>query len=157
MKPRTDTTLLILTAVFVSALAIVAGAVSFDHMRELAIKHDQTGWKAYAFPISVDGLEIVASLYLVAQRRAGLPTGPIPWVALIVGTAASLAANIAVGGADPIGKALATPLTFRCRLSRVSHTQLARCPSCRRRRGDAADRRGGRPLLGCPGGTAGTD
>ncbi|GAB1693275.1 hypothetical protein [Krasilnikovia sp. M28-CT-15] len=58
-------------------------------------------------PISVDGLEIVASLYLVAQRRAGRPTGWIPWFALIVGTAASLTANIAVGGADPIGKALA--------------------------------------------------
>lgn len=107
MKTRTDKTLLILTALFVAGLAFVAGAISFAHMRELAHHHDQTGWKAYAFPISVDGLEIVASLYLVAQRRAGRPTGWIPWVALIVGTAASLAANVAVGGADPIGKALA--------------------------------------------------
>ena len=107
MKTRTDKTLLILTALFVGALAIVAGAISFSHMRELALHHDQLGWKSLAFPISVDGLEIVASLYLVAQRRAGRPTGWIPWVALIVGTAASLAANVAVGGADPIGKALA--------------------------------------------------
>jgi hypothetical protein len=76
-------------------------------MRELALDHDQLGWKSLAFPISVDGVELVASLYLVAQRRAGRPTGWIPWIALIVGTAASLAANIAVGGADPIGKALA--------------------------------------------------
>jgi hypothetical protein len=107
MKTSTDKTLLILTALFVAGLAIVAGAISFSHMRELALHHDQLGWKSLAFPISVDGLEIVASLYLVAQRRAGRPTGPIPWVALIVGTAASLAANVAVGGADPIGKALA--------------------------------------------------
>jgi hypothetical protein len=106
-KSRTDKALLIATAVFVAGLAIVAGAISFAHMRELATHHDQTGWKSYAFPISVDGLEIVASLYLVAQRRAGRPTGAIPWIALIVGTAASLAANVAVGGADPIGKALA--------------------------------------------------
>ncbi|GAA4691011.1 DUF2637 domain-containing protein [Phytohabitans rumicis] len=106
-KSRTDKTLLILTALFVGGLAIVAGAISFSHMRELALHHDQLGWKSLAFPISVDGLEIVASLYLVAQRRAGRPTGPIPWVALVVGTAASLAANVAVGGADPIGKALA--------------------------------------------------
>lgn len=55
----------------------------------------------------MDGLEIVASLYLVAQRRAGRPTGWVPWVALVVGTVASLAANVAVGGDDPIGKALA--------------------------------------------------
>jgi hypothetical protein len=104
---RIDKLLLILTAVFVGGLAIVAGAISFSHMRELALDHDQLGWKSLAFPISVDGVELVASLYLVAQRRAGRPTGWIPWVALIVGTAASLAANIAVGGADPIGKALA--------------------------------------------------
>ena len=107
MKTRTDKTLMILTALFVGALAFVAGAISFSHMRELALGHDQFGWRSLAFPISVDGLEIVASLYLVAQRRAGRPTGWVPWVALIVGTAASLAANVAVGGADPIGKALA--------------------------------------------------
>ncbi|PZG21153.1 hypothetical protein C1I95_08020 [Micromonospora craterilacus] len=107
MKTRTDTLLLVLTALFVGALAIVAGAISFAHMMELAERHGQSGWKACAFPVSVDGLEIVASLYLVAQRRAGRPTGRIPWVALVVGTLASLAANVAVGGADPIGKALA--------------------------------------------------
>jgi hypothetical protein len=107
MKTRTDKTLLILTALFVGALAFVAGAISFSHMRELAIHHDQWGWKSLAFPISVDGLEIVASLYLVAQRRAGRPTGWVPWVALFVGTAASLAASVAVGAADPVGKALA--------------------------------------------------
>jgi hypothetical protein len=107
MKTRTDKTLMVLTALFVGALAIVAGAISFSHMRELALDHDQLGWKALAFPISVDGLEIVASLFLVAQRRSGRPTGWIPWVTLIVGTVASLAANVAVGGADPIGKALA--------------------------------------------------
>lgn len=104
---RTDTALLVLTGVCVAGLAVVAGAVSFAHMRELAAAHDQTGWKSYAFPISVDGLEIVASLYLVAQRRAGRPTGWVPWAALAAGTTASLAANIAVGGDDPIGQALA--------------------------------------------------
>jgi hypothetical protein len=107
VNTKTDKTLLVLTALFVGALAFVAGAISFAHMRELATHHDQLGWKSYAFPISVDGLEIVASLYLVAQRRAGRATGWVPWVALIVGTAASLTANVAVGGADPIAKALA--------------------------------------------------
>ena len=99
MTTRTDKTLLILTALFVGALAFVAGAISFAHMRELALTHDQSGWKSLAFPISVDGLEMVASLYLVVQRRAGRPSGWIPWVALIVGTAARLAATVALGGA----------------------------------------------------------
>lgn len=107
MKNRTDKALLILTVLFVGGLAIVAGAISFAHMRELATHHDQLGWKSFAFPISVDGLEIVASLYVVVHRRAGRSPGWIPWIALIVGTLASLAANVAVGGADPIGKALA--------------------------------------------------
>jgi hypothetical protein len=107
MGSWTDRILRLLTAMTVAALAVTAGAISFAHMTELAIRHGQTEWKAYAFPISVDGLEIVASLYLVVQRRAGRQTGWIPWVALVVGTLASLAANVAVGGDDPIGKALA--------------------------------------------------
>ena len=99
--------LLVVTGLFVAGLALVAGAISFDHMRELANQHGQLGWRAYAFPISVDGLEVVASLYLVAQRRAGRPTGWVPWASLVVGTLASLAANVAVGGDDLVGKALA--------------------------------------------------
>ncbi|MDG4749938.1 DUF2637 domain-containing protein [Micromonospora sp. WMMD718] len=107
MRSWTDWVLRALTWLTVAGLAITAGAVSFSHMTELAVKHGQTGWRAYAFPVSVDGLEVVASLYLVVQRRAGRSTGWIPWVALVVGTVASLAANVAVGGHDPLGKALA--------------------------------------------------
>jgi hypothetical protein len=91
----------------VTGLALVAGAISFDHMRELANQHSQLGWRSLAFPVSVDGLEVVASLYLVAQRRVGRPPGWAPWTALVVGTLASLAANVAVGGHDLIGRALA--------------------------------------------------
>jgi hypothetical protein len=107
MKSRTDTMLLIATALFVGGLAVVAGAISFAHMRELATHHDQLGWKSYAFPASVDGLELVSSLYILARHRAGRRSGVLPWAALLVGTAASLAANVAVGGQDPVGKALA--------------------------------------------------
>lgn len=37
MKTRTDTLFLILTALLVGGLAVVAGAISFSHMRELAV------------------------------------------------------------------------------------------------------------------------
>ncbi|MFI7214665.1 DUF2637 domain-containing protein [Micromonospora maritima] len=107
MSGRADWVLRALAWLTVFALAGVAGAISFSHMTELALRHGQSGWKAYAFPVSVDGLEIVASLHLVVQRRAGRRTGWIPWVALVVGTLASLAANVAVGGDDLMGKALA--------------------------------------------------
>src|SRR5262249_30650662 len=107
MSKRTDSLLLVVTALFVGGLAIVAGAISYAHMQNLALRHDQLGWKANAFPISVDGIEVVASLYILAQRRAGRPAGWLPWVALLVGTLASLAANVAVGGHDPVGRVLA--------------------------------------------------
>lgn len=107
-EPRSSARgLLIVSGLFGVGLAPVSGAISFDHMRELAQRHGQLGWRAYAFPISVDGLEIVASLYIVAQRRVGRSTGWVPWTSLVVGTLASLAANVAVGGHDLIGKALA--------------------------------------------------
>lgn len=49
-RTRTDKVLLTLTASFVGGLAFVAGAISFSHMRELALDHDQFGWKSLAFP-----------------------------------------------------------------------------------------------------------
>ena len=104
---KTDLLTRVATGLTVAALAGVAGAISFSHMSQLALQHDQLGWKSVAFPISVDGLELVSSLYILAQRRAGHPAGRLPWVALLVGTAASLAANVAVGGHDPVGRALA--------------------------------------------------
>jgi hypothetical protein len=124
------------TGLCVAVLAGVAGAVSFDHMRELAAAHGQHGWKAYAFPVSVDGLEVVAGLYLVAQRRAGRPTGWLPWAALALGSVASVAANVAVGGQDPLGKALAgwpalsLLVTLKLLFSMLEHTAPARPAPC---------------------------
>ena len=95
------------TSLTVAGLAAVAGAISFSQMAELAAEHGQTRWRAAAFPITVDGLELFASLYLLAQHRTRQPVGVLPWAALLIGTAASLAANVAIGGHDLIGRALA--------------------------------------------------
>jgi hypothetical protein len=104
---RTDRLTRAATVLVVAALAVAAGAISFSHMSALALAHGQLGWKSTAFPVSVDGLELVSSLYILAQRRARRGAGLLPWAALVVGTVASLAANVAVGGADPVGRALA--------------------------------------------------
>jgi len=77
----------------VVALAGIAGAISYSHMAELARLHGEIGWQAHAFPLSVDGIEIVASLVLLAHRRAGIRAGWLPWAALVAGTAASVAAS----------------------------------------------------------------
>jgi hypothetical protein len=91
----------------VVVLAVVAGAISYSHMAELARLHGEVGWRAHAFPVSVDGIEIVASLVLLAHRRAGTRAGWLPWAALAAGTAASVAANVAVGASDPVGRVVA--------------------------------------------------
>jgi hypothetical protein len=91
----------------VVGLAGVAGAISYSHMAELARIHGEVGWRSHAFPVSVDGIEVVASLVLLAHRRAGTPAGWLPWAALVAGTAASVAANVAVGASDPVGRLVA--------------------------------------------------
>lgn len=91
----------------VTALAALAGAISYSHMRQLAWQHGQAGWHAHAFPLSVDGLEIVASLVLLAGRRSGRRTGWLPWAALVLGTAGSLAANIATARPDMLSRIIA--------------------------------------------------
>jgi hypothetical protein len=91
----------------VAGLAGIAGAISYSHMRQLAVAHGDTGWHAHAFPLSVDGVEIVASLVLLADRRAGRESGWLPWAALTIGTAASLAANIATADHGTISRIIA--------------------------------------------------
>jgi hypothetical protein len=58
-------------------------------------------------PLSVDGVEIVASLVLLADRRAGRRSRWLPWAALTIGTAASLAANIATADTGAISRIIA--------------------------------------------------
>jgi len=91
----------------VAGLAGIAGAISYSHMRQLAAAHGDTGWHAHAFPLSVVGVEIVASLVLLADRRAGRGSGWLPWAALTIGTAASLAANIATADHGTISRIIA--------------------------------------------------
>ena len=91
----------------VAALAVIAGAVSYAHMKVLAERHGETGWRAHAFPLSVDGIETVASLVLLADRRVGRRSSWLVWAALAAGTAASMAANVAVGATDPVGRVVA--------------------------------------------------
>ncbi len=101
----------------VGLLAGIAGAVSYAHMRVLADDHGETGWRGHAFPLSVDGIEVVASLVLLADRRVGHRSGWLVWAALAAGTAASMAANVAVGASDPVGRVVAGWPAFALLLS----------------------------------------
>ncbi|MGW3177446.1 DUF2637 domain-containing protein [Streptomyces sp. NPDC001153] len=80
--------------------AVIAGALSFAHLHDLASAAGQNGWKAWAYPVSVD-------LLLVAAWRRLRSEGPsrLAWCWFLVALFASLGANIATAGfldlADP--------------------------------------------------------
>ncbi|WP_405992142.1 DUF2637 domain-containing protein [Streptomyces sp. NBC_00986] len=72
--------------------AVIAGALSFSHLHDLAQAAGQTGWKAWAYPISVD-LLMVAAWRRLRAHRSGLA-----WCWFVVALVASLGANIATAG-----------------------------------------------------------
>ncbi|GGW88478.1 DUF2637 domain-containing protein [Streptomyces galilaeus] len=77
--------------------AVIAGALSFSHLHDLAEAAGQGGWKAWAYPISVDLLLVAAWRRMREAQRAGLPSGgPRLW--FLVALAASLGANVATAG-----------------------------------------------------------
>ncbi|MFD8021486.1 DUF2637 domain-containing protein [Streptomyces lavendulae] len=77
--------------------AVIAGALSFAHLHDLAAAAGQDGWKAWAYPISVDLLLVAAWHRLRRLRDAGEPTRSA-WTWFAVALAASLGANVATAG-----------------------------------------------------------
>jgi hypothetical protein len=80
----------------VAVLALIAATVSYLHMHLLVEQHGQPGWVAVLTPFSVDGMIVAASTTLLADSRSGGRGGILPWTLLVVGSLASLAANVAV-------------------------------------------------------------
>lgn len=79
----------------VDAVAVqgaIAAALSFTHIHELAEAAGQTGWKAWAYPVSVDLLLIAA---WARARRTG---DRMAWFWFGVAVTASLGANLATSG-----------------------------------------------------------
>ncbi|WP_420035767.1 DUF2637 domain-containing protein [Streptomyces sp. cg28] len=73
--------------------AVIAGALSFSHLHDLADAAGQTGWKAWAYPISVDLLLVAAWRRLRTSRR-----DRAAWAWFVIALFASLGANIATAG-----------------------------------------------------------
>ncbi|MFI8850482.1 DUF2637 domain-containing protein [Streptomyces sp. NPDC053499] len=73
--------------------AVIAGALSFAHLHDLAAAAGQDGWKAWAYPVSVDLLLVAAWRRL----RAGGDKAAA-WCWFLVALVASLGANIATAG-----------------------------------------------------------
>ncbi|MEU5215112.1 DUF2637 domain-containing protein [Streptomyces sp. NPDC020807] len=73
--------------------AVIAGALSFAHLHDLAAAAGQDGWKAWAYPVSVD------LLLVAAWRRMRSDTGNRDaWLWFGIALIASLGANVATAG-----------------------------------------------------------
>ncbi|MFA0841898.1 DUF2637 domain-containing protein [Streptomyces rochei] len=73
--------------------AVIAGALSFAHLHDLAQAAGQSGWKAWAYPVSVDLLLVAAWRRLRTARR-----DRSAWTWFVIALVASLGANIATAG-----------------------------------------------------------
>ncbi|MDI3387053.1 DUF2637 domain-containing protein [Streptomyces sp. B-S-A8] len=73
--------------------AVIAGALSFSHLHDLAHAAGQKGWQAWAYPISVDLLLVAAWRRLRTAR-----SDRAAWLWFVIALAASLGANIATAG-----------------------------------------------------------
>ncbi|MGW0993631.1 DUF2637 domain-containing protein [Streptomyces sp. NPDC002523] len=71
----------------------IAGALSFAHLHDLAEAAGQSGWKAWAYPVSVDLLLVAAWSRLRNARR-----DRSAWTWFVIALSASLGANIATAG-----------------------------------------------------------
>ncbi|MEV6051547.1 DUF2637 domain-containing protein [Streptomyces sp. NPDC052107] len=83
-RPRPDAVLI---------QAVIAGALSFAHLHDLAEAAGQSGWKAWAYPVSVDLLLVAAWRRLRNARR-----DRSAWTWFVIALGASLGANIATAG-----------------------------------------------------------
>ncbi|MFI1362904.1 DUF2637 domain-containing protein [Streptomyces griseochromogenes] len=73
--------------------AIIAAALSFAHLHDVATAAGQDGWKAWAYPISVD------LLLVAAWRRLRSGDGKTAaWCWFVIALVASLGANVATAG-----------------------------------------------------------
>ncbi|MFM9495920.1 DUF2637 domain-containing protein [Streptomyces galilaeus] len=78
--------------------ATIAAALSFAHLHDLAAAAGQDGWKAWAYPVSVD------LLLVAAWRRLRSGTAKAAgWCWFVVALVASLGANVATAGLLDLG------------------------------------------------------
>ncbi|MEV4096228.1 DUF2637 domain-containing protein [Streptosporangium saharense] len=76
-------------------------------MHELCLRHGEDHLAAVLIPLAVDGIIVVASMSILLSNRYGSRGGALAWTLLVVGSLASLGANIAVAGPGLVGRIIA--------------------------------------------------
>ncbi|MGR6913602.1 DUF2637 domain-containing protein [[Actinomadura] parvosata] len=97
----------------VAVLLAVAGAaayVSYHHFYGLAIALGERHDMAILYPAMSDGVIVMASLVMVYSSRRRIRVPVLAWVALALGGAVTLAANVAHGWSGGLGSRLVSAL-----------------------------------------------
>jgi hypothetical protein len=118
-----DNAIRAIAVITVSGLAGLAARISYQHMLLLAERAGELGIDAHAFPLTVDGLDLIGVLVLLSDRRTRRRSGPLPWAVLTIGTLASLTANIAVAPDNIIARAISgwTAIALLAAAKMLSH------------------------------------
>jgi hypothetical protein len=69
--------------------------------------YGETSWTSTLLPVSVGGMIAASSMTLLADSRNGRRSGLLPWTLLVIGSVASLAANVAVAEPSAVGRLIA--------------------------------------------------
>jgi Protein of unknown function (DUF2637) len=112
MSGPADTWIRRTTTGCVALLALIAATVSYLHMHMPVELHGQPGWVGALTPFSADGMIVAASTTLLADSRSGGRGGFLPWALLVIGSIASLAANVAVAEPTATGRVIAAWPSF---------------------------------------------
>lgn len=136
-----------------AVVALVAGAASYQHIAAVALAAGEPKWVAYSLPLAIDGLIVVGVAALLEDKATGLLPRRSAWLAVIVGVAATLAANVAsaeptvtarlVAAAAPVAFLIAVEvLTGRGRPVSSSDGSLSPTPAEQGAGGEPDDTRG---------------
>lgn len=95
-------------------VAMVAGAASWEHIASVAMAAGERPWVAYSLPVAIDGLIVVGVGAVIEDRRAGRLPRISARVAIVIGVAMTLAANIASAAPSWTARAVAVaaPVAF---------------------------------------------
>ncbi|MEV0225218.1 DUF2637 domain-containing protein [Streptomyces sp. NPDC050704] len=135
-------------------MASVAAYASYVHQREFALQGGADAVSATLWPLSVDGLLLLATVRLLnSSRNVGRRARTVVWLAFLLGIAVSLAANVAaapalawrpvlVAGWPPVALLLSVELLVH-RPAVRDHGESPEGPSqlCGETRGEGASRR----------------
>jgi Protein of unknown function (DUF2637) len=90
----------------VAIVAAVAGWVSYRHALQVVSAHGETGWLAKAYPLTIDGLIVAASMVLLTAARQRVRAHWLAYGALALGITATVGVNIAAGAAFGVAGAV---------------------------------------------------